>query len=260
MCALAKFLNAACQSSGTVIRLFRAGSKSACTIVQRVGAAAELINTVLQSADILRCCGRLIRQLLQTAAKAGCQLICTSLEGRKTVIQLLLFRLGFIGIQRLVNAGMNLVEAALRAVKSGKKRIQSRINTLLQNIQTRVDRFGFAHDLGHLLDPLKIIGITLPLIRAVDGRLHILQCADRGVGFNLCLLRSLQTLFSLLKRLLCLRNRLAALSCLCNKNRALIERVLHFIQFTYRHAGKACLRTLYIFCIFRSGTAGICVL
>ena len=155
---------------------------------------------------------------------------------------------------------MNRVEAVLCDAKSGRKRFQSLINTLLQNIQTRVDRFGFAHDLGHLLDPLKIIGVTLPLLRAVDGRLHILQCADRGVGFNLCPLRSLQTLFSRLKRLLCLRNRLADLSRLRNKNRALIERVLHFIQFTYRQTGKACLRTLNIFCSVRSGIAGICVL
>ena len=81
MCALAKFLNAACQSSGTVIGLFRAGSKFACTVIQSVGAAAELIDAVLQISDILRCCGRLIRQLLQAAAKAGCQLICAFLEG-----------------------------------------------------------------------------------------------------------------------------------------------------------------------------------
>ena len=70
MCALAKFLDASCQSSGTVIGLFRAGSKFACTVVQRVGAAAELIDAVLQISDILRCCGRLIRQLLQAAARS----------------------------------------------------------------------------------------------------------------------------------------------------------------------------------------------
>ena len=156
---------------------------------------------------------------------------------------------------------MNRVEAVLCDAKSGRKRFQSLINTLLQNIQTRVDRFGFAHDLGHLPDPLLIPGKWIIKIRcAVDGRLHILQCADRGVGFNLCPLRSLQTLFSRLKRLLCLRNRLAGLSRLRNKNRALIERVLHFIQFTYRQTGKACLRTLNIFCSVRSGIAGICVL
>ena len=184
MCALAKFLNAACQTTSTVIGLFRAGSKFACTVIQSVGAAAELIDAVLQISDTLRCCVRTIRQLLQSAVKAGCQLICAFLEGG----QLLLFRLGFIGIQRRIKVGMNRVEAALRDAKSVSQRIQSIINTLLQNNQTRVDHFGFPHDFSHLLDPLRIIG-SLQFFRAVERRLHILQCADRGVGFNLCLLR-----------------------------------------------------------------------
>ena len=54
MCALAKFLNAACQTTSTVIGLFRAGSKFACTVIQSVGAAAELIDAVLQISEIGR--------------------------------------------------------------------------------------------------------------------------------------------------------------------------------------------------------------